>query len=358
MFSQKNSILRKAIAKCTGAESKIMVFIDSGLVKAQPKLIGKVKRYLKILPVIIPGGECTKTARNTEKIIAHLMNNNMCRHSCVIAIGGGSVLDTVGYASTIYHRGLKLIRVPTTVLSQNDAGIGVKNAINHAGSKNMLGTFAAPSAVINDVSFLTTLSTDDWTGGISEAFKIASIKDRQFFIWLCKNADRLAKRDLSVMESLINKCAILHLDHIRKASDPFETGSARPLDYGHWSAHGLEVLSKGRISHGHAVSIGIALDSCYAMIQGFISKEDLARLLKGLTACGLPIWDRLLENKATLSYLTSNALEAFRIHMGGRLTIAMPCPIGKTTEIGSIDINALHESLALLCFLAVTSKKK
>ena len=131
----------------------------------------------------------------------------------------------VGYAATVAHRGIKHIRIPTTVLSQNDSGIGVKNGINYKGKKNFLGTFAPPAAVFNDNQFLLTLSDRDYRSGISEAIKVALIKDHDFFLWLENNADALVKRDVEAMDYLIKRCAQLHLEHIGGA-DPFETGSA------------------------------------------------------------------------------------------------------------------------------------
>src|SRR5690606_2130347 len=164
-------------------------------------------------------------------------DNRICRHSFVIAIGGGAVIDMVGYAAAIAHRGVKLIRIPTTVLSQNDSAVGVKNSINIFGKKNFLGTFAPPYAIINDHFFLTTLEQRDWISGIAEAIKVALIKDDVFFADIEKNCEKLRDREMEAMQYLIYRCAEMHMQHIAKGGEPFESGSSRQLEFGHWAAH-------------------------------------------------------------------------------------------------------------------------
>ena len=175
------------------------------------------------------------------------MQRACCSRHCLIAIGGGALLDVAGFAAAMAHRGVRLIRVPTTVLSQDDSAIGVKNGINAFDKKNYLGTFAAPFAVINDSRFLPTLSDRDWRSGISEAIKVALIRDAAFFDFIEANAVKLHDRDLPVMEQLVHRSAELHYDHITTNGDPYEQGSSRPLDYGHWAAHKLEPVTDYRL---------------------------------------------------------------------------------------------------------------
>ena len=207
-----------------------------------------------------------------------------------MAIGGGAVLDAAGYAAATAHRGIRLIRVPTTVLAQDDSAMGVKNGINAFGKKNYLGTFAPPFAVINDVAFLQTLPDRHWRAGVSEAIKAALIKDRAFFDFLESQAAALKARDLVAMEQVIRRCAVLHLSHIASGGDPFELGSSRPLDFGHWSAHKLEQLTDHRLGHGEAVAIGIALDTTYSYLAGFLPEDDWRRIISLLPALGLSVY--------------------------------------------------------------------
>ena len=235
------------------------------------------------------------------------------------------------------------------MLSQNDAGVGVKTGMNEHKAKNFVGTFAPPFAVINDFEFLRTLEDREWAGGMSEAFKVAIIKDAGFFDFLCRNASRLRNRDMAAMETLIRRCAILHLDHIRKGGDPFEFGAARPLDFGHWSAHRLEIMSGYRLGHGQAVAIGIALDSYYAMRKRLITKTEFERIIDGMRACGLPIWSNLLERRDGHGKLAVLAgLEQFREHLGGELTVTLPDSIGRKIEVHDMNPRIIREGIAFL----------
>ena len=336
---------------------KIIVYVDKKVSDCHQNLIKKICSYfdkysdkimLVVEPQLIEGGEEVK---QNWQIVQKLMDNfrdfHMCRQSFVIAVGGGSLLDMIGFTTSLAHRGLRLIRMPTTVLAQNDAGVGVKNGMNGYETKNFIGTFAPPFAVINDFLFLTTLSMRDWTGGIAEAFKVAIIKDYSFFEFLCENAPALNNRNQAVMEKLIKQCALLHLDHIKNSKDPFEFGTARPLDFGHWLAHRLEKNTLNRLGHGQAVSIGIAVDSYYAMKKNFITKKNFEKILTGLCHSGLPIWDEVLDNKYC-EKIISKGLNEFREHLGGKLTITLPKPIGHKIEINEMDKDLIMSALIFL----------
>ncbi|HRN58441.1 MAG TPA: 3-dehydroquinate synthase, partial [Agriterribacter sp.] len=252
LFSPDNTLFRNFLKQTvTGVPRKIFFVIDAGVVAHHPGLQEQIKAYCAHIPgyilveniMVIPGGE---QAKNTEAafyaIVEAVDKYGIDRHSYIVAIGGGAVLDLTGYAAAVSHRGIRHIRIPTTVLSQNDSGVGVKNGINFGGKKNFLGTFVPPAAVFNDHFFLTSLSDEEWRSGMSEAVKVALIKDRSFFDWLKNNAALLAGRDMEAMQYLVKRCAQLHLQHIA-GGDPFEMGSSRPLDFGHWSAHKVEQLS-------------------------------------------------------------------------------------------------------------------
>jgi 3-dehydroquinate synthase len=258
-------------------------------------------------------------------------------------------MDAVGLAAALVHRGLRQIRVPTTVLGQNDAGVGVKNGVNFLGGKNALGTFAPPFAVLNDFEFLRTLPERDWLCGVAEAWKVSIIRDRPFFDWLSAHADRFPKRDEAAMEALVRRCAEIHLEHIRTNGDPFEYGRARPLDFGHWSAHKLELLSDFRISHGEAVANGVLLDSIYAERRGWITKEELERITTGLRASGFKLWfeelDQRLPNGTRAIFA---GFEDFREHLGGELTVTFPKGLGARHEVHEVEINEMEQALLAL----------
>lgn len=237
--------------------------------------------------------------------------------------------------------------MPTTVLAQCDAGIGVKNGMNLHGGKNTIGTFHPPFAVINDAAFLRTLSFEHWIGGVSEAFKVAVIKDAAFLDELCGGADRLRRRDEEWMRAVIRRCAKIHLDHIASSGDPFELGAARPLDFGHWAAHKLESMTGYAVGHGQAVAIGIALDCTYAAQQRWIEHAERDAILDGMQACGLPLWHPALDRRIdgdTLEVLSG--LEDFREHLGGVLCVTYPRPLGAAIEVNDIDRGAMSRACA------------
>jgi 3-dehydroquinate synthase len=294
--------------------------------------------------LVIPGGEaCKNDPALFERLVEAVNQHGIDRHSYIAAIGGGAVLDLVGYAAAVSHRGIKHLRIPTTVLSQNDSGVGVKNGINYQRKKNFLGTFAPPAAVFNDERFLATLNDKHYRSGISEAIKVALIKDPEFFYWLEAHAEDLLQRgdpDASSpgsesMHELIVRCAQLHLDHIA-GSDPFETGSARPLDFGHWSAHKLEQLSDFSILHGEAVAMGIALDSTYSFLKGMLSEDKLIRILNLLRTLGFEIDHPVIHINEVESPILKGLAE-FQEHLGGLLTITLLADIGTGIEVNEMD---------------------
>lgn len=353
MFHEKNKDLLFALG---GNPPRILFFIDDGVVKKNKDLPYKIKRWVDLHKTrfrptstihVVPGGEQIKNSpEKIDSILRIFKEFKMCRHSYVIIIGGGAVLDAVGFAASIAHRGLRQIRIPTTVLSQNDSGIGVKNGINRFGIKNFLGTFTPPDAVINDSTFLKTLSYRDWIAGVAEAFKVGIIKDRSFIMYLRSCSDSLRKRDLSVMDVVVKRCAQLHIEHISNSDDPFERKSFRPLDFGHWAAHRLESLSLNRLRHGEAVAIGMSLDLFSAWQLGMLSRREVTMVIQAMKDCDLPIWDRqLLEKDSKGGLKVLKGLQEFREHLGGILTLTMPDGLGSMTEIHSLPDKIINRSV-------------
>ena len=335
------------------------VYVDSGVTDADPELLRRIREYfharpraleLAGAPQIIPGGEPAKNSwESVRDIMFEVGNLHLDRQSYVIAIGGGSVLDMVGFAASIVHRGLRLLRLPTTTLAQNDAGVGVKNGMDEHGQKNFVGTFAPPFAVVNDFDFLRTLRFEDWIAGVAEAFKVAIIADADFLRSLCDRAGDLRARDESAMEQVVRRCAILHMEHTRTGGDSFEFGSARPLDFGHWSAHKLELLTGCELGHGHAVAVGVALDSVYACREGLIGEPELEMILTGLTDAGLPIWhDHLGRRGEDGQLLILDGLAQFREHLGGALTVTLPDGLGRKIEVHQMNVELIDECVRTL----------
>jgi len=350
VFARSNPLLRDVLAQ--DAPAKVLFVVDRGVEIHHDGLSEEIESYclhfkdaLEVAgpALIIPGGEEAKNhPRHLEAVQLAIHEAGLCRHSYLVAIGGGAALDVAGYAAATAHRGVRMIRIPTTVLAQGDSGVGVKNGINAFGKKNYLGTFAPPFAVINDFGFLRTLSDRDWRSGIAEAVKVALIKDAGFFSLLEERAGALGGRDARSMEEMIERCATLHLAHIASSGDPFELGASRPLDFGHWAAHKLEQLTDHRLRHGEAVAIGIALDSTYSYLCGFLAEKDWRRITDLLLALGFAVYTPELNGGIF------PGLDEFREHLGGRLTIMLLRSIGDGFEVHEIDREIVIRSIGIL----------
>ncbi|GMG84135.1 3-dehydroquinate synthase [Paralimibaculum aggregatum] len=349
LLAPENPLLAETLAlREPDKRHRALVFLDAGVAEALPGLAGEIAAHaeahaaaieLVAAPVIVPGGEAIKTElTHIEGIQDAIHAHRIDRHSYVIAIGGGAVLDAVGLAAATAHRGVRHVRIPTTVLAQNDSGVGVKNAVNLKGVKNYTGTFAPPWAVLNDLDLLHALPRRDRLSGISEAVKVALIRDPGFFAWLEANVNALATFDPAAEEHMIRRSAELHMHQIAHGGDPFETGSARPLDFGHWSAHKLEAMTRHHVRHGEAVAIGVALDARYSVLAGLLEpgqEERVAVLLEGL---GLRIWHPALARPGRGGRpAVLDGLDEFREHLGGALTVTLLAGLGRGVEVNAID---------------------
>ncbi len=361
LFARSNKLLLDIIqAQNKRLPAKIAVLIDSGVQDHHTDLIEQIKAYaqthhsllsLCAEPLVVTGGESTKnTLDDVQKVLELINDGKVDRHAFIIAIGGGAVLDMAGFAAAIGHRGIGIIRVPTTVLAQNDSGVGVKNSINFFGKKNFLGTFAPPIAVINDSHFLASLDDRQWRAGISEAIKVALIKDATFYHWIEDNAYALSERSLEPMQYLIHRCAEMHVAHIGTGGDPFEKGSSRPLDFGHWAAHKLEQLTNFEVLHGEAVAMGICLDVVYSYLIGWVDQSVVARVVHCFKTLGFETYHPMLsdDNGNGVNPILINGLEEFREHLGGQLTIMLIDEIGHGVEVHEMNSAIIAQAVDYL----------
>jgi len=348
-FSTGNETLAEILRPAReGRRAKVIVFLDEGLLDGNPNLPRLIEQYFRAheetlnlvhVPIFLPGGEPAKNDwQLVEDVWRNFNEHGLCRHSYVVIVGGGAALDLVGFAASTAHRGIRLVRLPTTTLSQGDGGVGVKNGVNFFGKKNWVGTFAVPDAVVNDFSLLRALPERQKRAGYVEAVKVALIRDRSFYEFIEKWVDDLAVFEDKAMEHVIRKSAALHLDHIAGSGDPFEKGSARPLDFGHWIAHKLEQISNFRIGHGEAVAIGLAVDLIYSVRVGLLKPETSQRILNLLENLGFELFDDLLlADNEHGERIVLEGLEEFREHLGGQLTITLIQGIGEGIEVNAMD---------------------
>jgi 3-dehydroquinate synthase len=348
-FNPANRALIDILArKEAGKLHRAAFFVDAGVLSAMPELADRIADYAAFHAnrctlagplAAVPGGESCKNDPGTvPRLLEKLSELAVDRHSYAIAIGGGAVLDAVGYAAAIFHRGVRHIRFPTTVLAQDDSGVGVKNAVNALGLKNLVGTFAPPWAIVNDSAFLDILPPREKRAGMAEAVKVALIRDGDFFRWIESNTAALSQFSAPHLDRLIKDCAELHMRQIRLGGDPFESGSARPLDFGHWSAHKLEHLTRHALNHGEAVAIGIALDARYSVMTGLLAAGEELRIIDVLKRLGFKLWhDALRQRHASGRLAVLQGLADFQEHLGGELTITLLAEIGRGVEVHRID---------------------
>jgi 3-dehydroquinate synthase len=345
-------VLADVLHPSGGRTARVQFWADENLLSQRPELGPWVRSFgeafadrLDVLGTVqvVPGGEAIKNDIHLlERMLKVFEAADLDRHSYVVVIGGGAVLDAVGFAAAIAHRGLRLVRLPTTTLAQADSGVGVKNAVNLFGKKNWVGSFAVPWAVVNDAGLLATLPDRDFACGFAEAVKVALLKDAAFFGRLCEAAPRIARRDPEATLPAIQRSACLHLEHITRGGDPFEQLEARPLDFGHWSAHKLEVLTGYALRHGEAVAIGLAIDIVYSSLSLGLPEGEVGRVLRCLRELGLPLGHTALRDPGPLFA----GLEEFRQHLGGRLTLTMLRGVGEPVEVHEVDDRLMRAAIA------------
>lgn len=351
-FTQETFHLQNAVlAEVLPPGSRVLAFVDQGVIDTQHHLPDQIRKYAQTHELLLcnvislPGGETCKNDRHIfDNACQAIHEAGLDRQSYVLVVGGGAVLDVAGFAASVVHRGVRLVRVPSTTLAQADSGVGVKNGINAFGQKNLLGTFTPPWAVIADVALLHTLADEDWRSGFAEAVKVAAIKDAVLYDRIAADACRIRDRDESATLPVLQRSAELHFQHIVTGCDPFEMTSARPLDFGHWAAHKLEQMTGFSLRHGHAVAIGIALDVTYSSLTGLLDASTAAQIRQTLHNLGLPIRHPGLQEADTLLA----GLEDFRRHLGGQLTITLLTGIGKPLDVHKINVEEMRKAMQLL----------
>ena len=339
-------------AATEGLEGACVAFVDSGVATAWPGIAERLHaqlagvRHLSLRAVeTVPGGEaCKDGTTHAERVARACMELGVSRRGCVIGVGGGAALDAVGFGAAMAHRGVPMIRVPTTTLSQDDSAMGVKCGVNAHGQKNALGAFGAPHAVLCCERLLESLPLPHWLGGFSEAVKIALLRDPELLARVTRDAADIRARRMDAARPVLRRSAELHRAHILGGGDPFEQGTARPLDHGHWAAHRLEALSGWTLPHGQAVSIGIALDAHLAHALGLTDAAAADRTVAALRALGLPVFHPLLEPVARLA----EGLEQFRQHLGGALAVPLIEEPGRFREVHDIPETAVRAAVKAL----------
>ena len=252
------------------------------LEKTQSMLSG-----LKHQSVILPDGEKYKNLEVLNQIYDALLRNRFDRNTTVIALGGGVVGDMAGFAAASYQRGVHLIQIPTTLLSQVDSSVGGKTGVNHALGKNMIGAFYQPRAVIADTNTLDTLPDRELSAGIAEVIKYGLISNIDFFVWLEKNMQALLGRDKKALNYAIEISCQSKADIV--AADERESGQRALLNLGHTFGHAIENgMGYGEWLHGEAVATGMCMATIMSNQMGWMSDEETSRTINLIEQAKLP----------------------------------------------------------------------
>ncbi|OYQ73765.1 3-dehydroquinate synthase [Wohlfahrtiimonas sp. G9077] len=241
----------------------------------------------RVETLVLEDGEIFKNNESLQKIITKLLTLKYNRSATLIALGGGVIGDLVGFAASIYQRGIDFIQFPTSLLAQVDSSVGGKTAINHPLGKNMVGTFYQPKAVFINVDVLDTLPRREFISGLSEVIKYGLIRDRDFFYWLCEHKDAILMRDKTAIKELVARSCQNKKEIVME--DEFEQGSRALLNLGHTFGHAIEKnMGYKGILHGEAVAVGMRMAAIVSHKMGLLSAENVTKIEETLTAFLLP----------------------------------------------------------------------
>lgn len=236
--------------------------------------------------VTVPDGDEAKTLRTVERIVDAAVAAGVGRDGTVLALGGGAVGDVAGLAAALYHRGIGLIQVPTTLLAQVDAAVGGKTAVNHPAGKNLIGAFHQPRLVVADVALLRTLPPRALRAGLAEVIKYALLEPGGLWDWLDANIAALCAGEPAVVEGAVGRCVRVKARIV--AADETERGQRALLNLGHTFGHALETLYAGQLLHGEAVALGCVMAARMSQSLGWLPAAASARITAMLAAAGLP----------------------------------------------------------------------
>jgi 3-dehydroquinate synthase len=288
--------------------------------------------------VIVPEGEKAKTWEAVGELLESLTGCGLNRRGVVVALGGGSVGDSAGFAASTYMRGVRLVHVPTTLLGQVDSGIGGKTAVNTNSGKNLVGSFHQPSLVACDTALLSTLSKRDFRSGLAEIDKYGVIADTVLFKYLEDETKRLLEADADALRWVVKRCVEAKARYV-EADERDDRGIRSALNYGHTLGHAVETYSKHTIRHGEAISIGMAAASRVAANLGVLKRADLEEQLALLAALGLPI-----ETPYGIAYLLP-LMRRDKKAESGSIRLVLPTGIGTEPVVRSVSEAEIRRAL-------------
>jgi len=282
--------------------------------------------------LILPDGEQYKTINTLEKIYDRLLESHYDRSCILIALGGGVIGDTVGFAAATYQRGVDFIQIPTTLLSQVDSSVGGKTAVNHPLGKNMIGAFYQPKGVYIDLTTLETLPEREFSAGMAEVIKYGLIRDNAFFGWLEQNIEAIMARDPDCLAETILVSCRTKAEVV--SADETEQGLRAILNLGHTFGHAIEAAQHYKHwLHGEAVGAGMAMAARMSQNMGWLDSTDMTRIESLLSAANLPLEAPQDISAEKMRSLMSHDKKVTR----GQLRLILLKQIGRAEVINDFD---------------------
>jgi len=300
---------------------------------------------------VFDDAESAKNLRSVEHIARSLCRAGADRKSLVVAVGGGVVGDVAGFAAAVFLRGVKLVHIPTTLVSQVDSSIGGKTGVNLPEGKNLVGSFYPPQLVLTDPELLRTLSDREFRGGLAEVIKHAIIADAEMFAMLEKDMEKILRRDRSALGFLIPRNVLIKARVVSR--DEREAGLREILNYGHTFAHALEsVTNYRRYQHGEAVAWGMIAAAFLGHELGLTRAADVSRIVALIRRLGpLPPWPRV----PAMALL--RAMRSDKKTRAGILRFVLSPRIGQARSYDTVPLHVVERVLHFTPRLITASSK-
>ena len=319
---EKNSII-KNIKKIIYENNNVIFLID----KKVFYIFKKLKNYKSQNYIIVNCSEKIKNFNNYANLSEKILGVGIDRNSTIVAIGGGTLGDLCGFIASTILRGINLILIPTTLLSQVDSSVGGKNGINTKSGKNLVGTFYQPKLVIIDPSVLSTLPKRELLSGYAEIIKHGIINDKKFFKWLNDNSKKIFKLDSNILSQTIYRSILIKRKYVLKdEKEKLRNSHSRAiLNYGHTFGHALETYYKfnQKLTHGEAISIGMIIAATLSYKLGHLSLNNLEKIKIHFLSNNLPIKDANMFNKKIF-----NIIEKDKKNLNGKINLVLLKSIG------------------------------
>ncbi len=289
--------------------------------------------------VIVPEGEEAKTWGAAGELLGTMISHGLDRRGVVVALGGGSVGDSAGFAASVYMRGIRVVQVPTTFLAQVDSGIGGKTAVNHEAGKNLIGTFHQPSLVACDTGLLATLPPRELRSGLAEVAKYGVVADAKLYGDIELEAEKLLSADENALRWALGRCVAAKA-RLVEADERDEGGKRAALNYGHTLGHAVETLSGHSLRHGEAVAIGMVAASRIAVEQKLLDETDLERQVRLLERLGLPTSSPYSAEEVIRLMKRDKKAE------GGSIRLVLPRGVGVEPAVCAVSEAEIRGALA------------